>query len=510
MKRQHSNILFYIVVICLLGGILVACTEVNPEAHGQLVNPGFEEQLSGWDSQGTDGAGSIISGGHSGDFELSHTAGSMETTQTLTGLPNGWVTLRAWVRSSGWQEEAYVALKDCGGEEARASVPIVKDAWLQIAVSAQVTHQRCTISLYSKTQGEGLVSFDDVELTPGKATLSVMGADISSLAKSEALGGVYRDENGVEGDALEILSAHGMNYARLRVWANSPDGYHGKAQLLEMAQRLKAKGIQLLVNFHYSDSWADPGKQNKPAAWKELDFEALKQAVYDHTYAVCSSLKAQGSPPDMVQVGNEINNGMLWADGSNEAGWENLAALLKEGVRAVKDCSESTRVMLHIAEGGDNAVFRWWFDAITRHEVPYDVIGVSYYPYWHGNLADLQNNLNDIALRYGKDIIVVETAYPFTRENNDHLGNIITSQLTPYYTASPEGQHKMLADILTLLRTVPGGRGLGFFWWDATWTAVPGNGWDPAVESSGNAWENQALFDFESRPLPAMNLFDQP
>jgi arabinogalactan endo-1,4-beta-galactosidase len=106
MKRQHSNILFYIVVICLLGGILVACTEVNPEAHGQLVNPGFEEQLSGWDSQGTDGAGSIISGGHSGDFELSHTAGSMETTQTLTGLPNGWVTLRAWVRSSGWQEEA--------------------------------------------------------------------------------------------------------------------------------------------------------------------------------------------------------------------------------------------------------------------------------------------------------------------------------------------------------------------------------------------------------------------
>lgn len=176
-----------------------------------------------------------------------------------------------------------------------------------------------------------------------------MGADISGLKKSEDMGGTYADTDGRPGDALEILRDHGMNYARLRVWVDSPDGYHGKAQLLEIARRLKKNKIKLLVDFHYSDSWADPGKQYKPAAWEKLDFEALQQAVYDHTYDVCISLKRQGTPPDMVQIGNEINNGMLWPDGKTD-NWDNLAALLKQGQRAAKDCNPSTQVMLQVAE----------------------------------------------------------------------------------------------------------------------------------------------------------------
>ena len=159
-----------------------------------------------------------------------------------------------------------------------------------------------------------------------------------------------------------------------------------KTEILEMAARLKSQGIKLLVDFHYSDNWADPGKQNKPAAWKDYDFEQLKQAVYDHTYDVCSSLVAQGTPPDMIQIGNEINAGMLWPDGDYNH-FDNLAALLKAGYQAVKDCSPSTLVMLHIAEGGDNDLARWWFDNITRRDVPFDVIGISYYPFWHGSLA---------------------------------------------------------------------------------------------------------------------------
>jgi arabinogalactan endo-1,4-beta-galactosidase len=341
------------------------------------------------------------------------------------------------------------------------------------------------------------------------STLTVRGADISSLKKSEDKGGVYAYEDGTQADALKILRDHGLNYGRLRVWVKSPDGYHGKSQLLEMAKRLKRQEIKLLVDFHYADSWADPGKQPKPAAWKDLDLEGLKQALYDHTYDVCISLKKQGTPPDMVQIGNEITNGMLWPDGKNDKSFDNLAALLKEGYCAARDCSPETRVMLQLDNGCNNQMYRWWFDNIIQLEVPFDLIGVSYYPYWHGTLTDLHNNLNDIAARYDKDLIVVETAYPFAPGNPDNKGDLIAFEKYPDYPFSPKGQAHMLADIMDIVRAVPKGRGLGVVWWDATWISTPGNGWDPFDPVSPNNWENQALFDFDHRALPALNLFKE-
>jgi len=337
--------------------------------------------------------------------------------------------------------------------------------------------------------------------------LSIMDADISSLKKSEDFGGVYAYEDGTQADALKILKDHGMNYARIRVWLDSPDGYHRKEQLLEMAKRLKNHEIRLLVDFHYSDSWADPGKQPKPASWEGLDFEELKKALYDHTYDVCNSLKEQGTLSDMVQIGNEITNGMMWPEGKNDEGFDNLAALLKEGYSAVKDCSPETLVMLHLDNGGNNSIYRRWFDNIIERKVPFNLIGVSYYPYWHGTLDDLRNNLNDIAVRYDKDIVVVETAYAFTLEDKDNFANVLQDQVTPGYPFTPEGQMNMLQAIMDIVRKLPDGHGLGIMWWDATWIAVKGNGWDPADPTSGKGWENQALFDFDNRALPAMSLF---
>lgn len=484
-----------------------------------LLNPGFEEPApngmpAGWNQTGAVTAVLIEERGHSGHSRLTHkgtTAYQVETWQTLSGLANGWYTLRAWVRSSGGQNAVYLALK-CGGEEKRVYVPPTTPGyrWLQLVLSQQVTDGQCTISLYSDGNPDTWASFDDIELVPGQVALSILGADISSLAKSEALGGVYRYSDGTQADALQILKDHGLNYARLRVWVDPADGYHGKAELLEMARRLKRLDIQLLVDFHYSDSWADPGKQIKPAAWKDYDFEQLQRAVYEHTYDVCSSLVAQGTPPDMVQVGNEINAGMLWPDGDYNH-FDNLAALLKAGYQAVKDCNSSTPVMLHIAEGGDNDLARWWFDNITRRDVPFDVIGISYYPFWHGSLAQLQYNLNDISARYDKDVIVVETAYAFTDQEDDFLANIVSRDMAvPGYPLTPAGQRAMLRDIMSIVRAVPHGRGLGVFYWDATWTAVPGNGWEPADPQSGNAWENQALFDFDDRALPALEEYLNP
>lgn len=338
--------------------------------------------------------------------------------------------------------------------------------------------------------------------------LSIRGGDISSLKKGEDHGAVYLDASGRRRDAIKILKSSGMNYARLRVWVNPADGYNNKARVLEMARRIKANGMKLLVDFHYSDSWADPGKQNKPAAWAALDFAGLEQAVYDHTFDVLSGLKAQGTTADMVQIGNEINGGMLWPDGHID-NWDNLAALLTSGAHAVKDVSKSTRVMLHRAEGGDTEGAVWWFDNAVARDVPFDVIGLSHYVYWHGPLSGLQRTLNEMATRYGKDVVVAETGYGFTLQENDGTANIFdaTLQQAGGYAATAQGQQAALRDLVKVVAAVPGRRGLGVFYWEPTWTAVPGNGWDPTDPASGDGWENQALFDYTGRLLPAAGVY---
>ena len=349
---------------------------------------------------------------------------------------------------------------------------------------------------------------DNLESGPKRTVLTIRGADISSLKKSEDCGGVYRDENGVKGDALQILKEHGVNYLRLKVWVNPADGYNNLDRVLYMARRIQNHGLKLLIDFHYSDAWADPGKQNKPAAWNDYAFTELVQAVYDHTYQVCAALQQQDTPADMVQVGNELNNGLLWPEGKSPQ-WDNLADLLKRGCDAVKDAHPSTVVMLHLAEGGNNIGARDWFDQISARGVEFEVIGLSHYTYWHGSLADLQYNLHDLAVRYQKDVVIAETAYPFTLAEADEQRNAVHSadQLTSGYPATEEGQTANLRDVMAVVRAVPDGRGLGVFYWEPTWTAIPGNGWDPADPTSGNEWENQALFNFDHRPTLALNEF---
>ncbi|MEU8039692.1 arabinogalactan endo-1,4-beta-galactosidase [Streptosporangium sp. NPDC049078] len=478
-------------------------------ANGGFETGGGVAAPVSWSTAGNASADFTEAGGRTGSYRLSHwstAAYTVETNQTLTGLASGAYTLRVWVRS-GAMSQSWIALRNCGSAERRTHAPVSSSEWIQIVVTQNVTGGQCTISLGSAAAAGGWANFDDVTFAAGSATLAVKGADTSSLPKSEAYGGRYHDAGGARGDALAILAAAGANYVRLKVWVNPADGYNNKARVLAMAQRVKARGMRLLVDFHYSDTWADPGKQYKPAAWNGYTFAQLKTAVYNHTYDVLNALKAQGTTADMVQVGNEINDGMLWEDGRS-SNFGNLAQLLNSGYSAVKAVSSSTRVVLHLAEGGDNGLFRWWFDSAAAHGVNYDVIGVSYYPYWHGTLGAFQANINDIASRYGRPVLLAETAYPFTTGNDDGLANIITAA-TPYpgYPASSAGQSAMLRDVMSIVQAVPGGRGLGAVYWEPTWTAVTGNGWDPADPSSGNGWENQALFDFADRALPALAQF---
>lgn len=492
-------------------------TPVPTPGPASIQNAGFEKQtadaaLDGWESTGAQNAAILENNGRSGN-RLTHKAAqvyAVETSQVINGLADGWYTLSVWTRSSG-NNESYLALR-CGGQENRAYLPpsVPGYRWIRLVASNQATDGQCEIAFNSFGLANSWSSFDEVELTPGRAALSILGADISSLKKSEDLGGAYKYSDGAPADALAILKDNGLNYARLRVWVDPADGYHNKEKILEMAQRFKQHGIKLLVNFHYSDDWADPGKQNKPAAWKDHNFEQLKQAVYDHSFDICSSLVAQGTPPDMVQVGNEINAGILWPDGDYNH-LDNLATLLTAGYQAVKDCSDSTLVMLHIADGGKNDMARWFFDNLTRRKVPFDVIGLSFYPYWHGSLSQLQVNLNDISARYDKDVVVAEFSYPFTPLDNDGYPNLFTQRMMiDGYLYTPEGQRLMMRDMMSIVRAVPNGRGLGVFYWDATWTAVPGNGWEAKNPKSGNPWENQALFDFDGRALPALAEYLNP
>jgi arabinogalactan endo-1,4-beta-galactosidase len=513
-----------------VSGLLSVLLSSLASAHDQpprpvaIANAGFEVDLTGvatpssWQSVGMPDADFTEGGGHAGGFRLTHFSAAdfeVETRQTIRGLRNGVYTLRTWARRGSGINDSYVELK-CGGRPERVHVPVAwPNQWLQIVVSAYVHDRSCTVTLHTKAAAGQWANFDDVELVPGAAQLSILGADVSSLKKSEDFGGIYRDVGRHDRrhrrppSALEILADHGLNYARFRVWVNPADGYHDQDELVQMARRARSAGLKVLVDLHYSDSWADPGKQTKPAAWAALPFEQLKQAVYDHTFSVCSALRAQGTTPAMIQLGNELNSGMLWPDGHtwNPPNWDNLAVLLNAGAQAVRACSSKTRIMLHLANGGDNGLYRWWFDNITTRNVDFDVIGFSYYGFWHGSLGDLQANLNDISARYNKDVVVAETAYPFVLADADGWGNIIGSadQLVAGYAATPEGQAANQRDVLAIVRAVPNGRGLGAFYWDATWTGVPGNGWDPTDPTTGNAWENQALFDFEGHPLPAMD-----
>jgi len=332
------------------------------------------------------------------------------------------------------------------------------------------------------------------------SSLSMLGADVSTGQRALDLGAEYVDANGNRADPLDILRGVGVNYVRLRIWNNPASGYNNKAKVLAYARTVKAKGLKLLIDFHYSDTWADPGTQIKPAAWSSHGIGQLQTDVYDYTYDVCASLKAQGTTPDSVQIGNEINVGMLWNDGkviNND--FTNLSLLLKAGYNATKACNSGTQVIIHTADADSDANARWFYDGIRARGVDWDITALSYYCAWHGSLSNLGNVIADVRSRYGKDVIIAETAYPFTSANADGTGNSITSGCSGY-PLTWEGQAANFADVQ---RTARDAGAIGVFYWEPTWYAVPGNGWDPAdIANSGNGWDNMAVFDWTGHLNP--------
>ena len=338
-----------------------------------------------------------------------------------------------------------------------------------------------------------------------------LGADLSFVPRLESCGVDYR-RAGLPDDVLRILRSAGCDLVRLRLWHDPAEPWHGTAATLAYAERVAAAGLDLMLDFHYSDTWADPGRQTNPTAWRDLDFAALVDSVYAYSRDTVARFADAGLAPRYVQVGNEIGPGLLWDDGrvgwsgspfDTPRQWSQLSALLQAGISGVRDACPGTvpQIVIHVADGGDNATCRWFFDGLLAHDVVFDIIGVSYYPWWHGRLQDLATNLDDLVARYGKPVFVVETAYPWTLENGDPTNNFVwnTDQLPDAYAATPDGQRRFLGDLCAVVR-------------DAN-AAVDDDGavlyWEPAfVPVRGgpdNPHDNLTLFDFSGEALPGLD-----
>jgi arabinogalactan endo-1,4-beta-galactosidase len=355
-------------------------------------------------------------------------------------------------------------------------------------------------------------------LQDGKRSDFMMGVDASMIKKVLDSGGLYYNLNGVEQDVFEILADAGVNYMRVRLWndPNSPIGIRGGGNLdlptaFWIAQRARRVNMRIILDLHYSDTWADPEHQEKPYAWELLNFTELQQAVNNFTYDAMMYFKSRGVTPQMIQIGNEINNGMIFEDGrivwNDPTSYDRLAALLKAGISGAKRADQHVKTIIHLADGGKFSIFDDFFKEMTDRQVNYDIIGASFYPFYHGTLDRLQDNLNQISAKYNKPVFVAETSYAYTQNSHPNASNIFgpNQEENGGYLATIQGQATALRDVIEVVANVPNNKGLGIVYWEPAWLPVVGAGW---AEAGTNAtWSNQALFTYSGKALPSINVF---
>jgi arabinogalactan endo-1,4-beta-galactosidase len=380
--------------------------------------------------------------------------------------------------------------------------------------------------------------FDEIVIEPIQALSNrddfIMGVDISSISEVIKRGGKFYSSDGVRTSIYQLLKDHGVNYVRIRLWNDpvSPSGtpYGGGNNDLDVAKdighRAKLFGMKILLNFHYSDFWADPGKQIIPKAWANLTTALdIKNAIYDFTYHAMEEMEKVFAKVDMVQIGNEIAPGMLTqgtsdyetintatpsrfnlpsAISGSTSYINNLVMYLNAGLKAAKDSNPDVLTMIHIDRGGNNSFYRTFFDRLETHQVEYDIIGMSYYVFYHGSLANFKANIEDIAERYQKMIVVAETSYGFTNQNTANASHILTQSYFDY-PLTPQGQADVIKDIIEIVAQVNEQRGLGIFYWEPAWLPIAGAGWSSI--SSPVTWANQALFSYQGIALPSLRLF---
>lgn len=379
-----------------------------------------------------------------------------------------------------------------------------------------------------------------VEKVEGMPEDFIKGVDISSVISLEKSGVVFYNEEGQVQDIFKTLKEHGVNYIRVRVWNDPYDeqgnsyggGNNDLETAVEIGKRAAQYGLKVLVNFHYSDFWADPSKQQAPKAWEGLNIDDKANALYEYTKNAVDRLLSEGIDVGMVQIGNETTGRM-----SGENNWINIAKLMNAGSRAVREVSEAHNkdilIAVHFTNPEKADEYHRYGMILKNFKVDYDVFASSYYPYWHGSLENLTNVLKDVAENFGKKVMVAEVSYAYTYENGDDFGNTVSeeSYLAKPYPITVQGQANAVRDCIEAVVNV-GEAGIGVFYWEPAWIPVPGNsyedrfpiwekygsGWassyaasydpdDAGVYYGGSSWDNQALFDFTGKPLPSLQVF---
>ena len=362
----------------------------------------------------------------------------------------------------------------------------------------------------------------------------ILGIDVSTYLEELSFGAKFYDGD-CEIDPLDAFRSNGVSYMRIRIWNDpkSPDGepyLAGTCDLdnyVKLAKLAKEKGYKILMDLHYSDFWADPGKQMIPKAWVNYGINEMTEAVYSFTKHCLEVAVKEGVAPEMIQVGNEITNGILWPVGKLEidgkrGNYDNFCRLIKAGVSACREITPSAEIMLHLERSNDKEVYQEFYTEMASHGVDYDIIGASYYPYWHGTPAQLMENLN-ACKHFGKKIIIAELGYGFTDKgylmNGEQKRLVISDEraivpgVTDVYPLTPDGQARYIEDFLA---TVKENHIDGVFYWEPLW--LPGEGICWASEagqsyiheegkSTANEWANQCLFDYEGRKLLAFDRY---
>lgn len=370
-------------------------------------------------------------------------------------------------------------------------------------------------SLWSAAPAMAAVQVNPI---PGISSDLIKGVDISILPEMEKYGAKFYDTDGTEMDCLAIMQKHGVNWIRVRIWndvSKNPGGGGDtdEKRAIELVKRAHALGMKALVDLHYSDWWADPGSQTIPAAWKGHSKEQIEQDIYDFTQKIVKDFRAAGCEPEMMQIGNEITNGMVWPLGKfpgNDDG-ATLAAFVKSGCKAVRDLDPEHKIelMIHLDGGDNNARARNFFDSlILKHGVDdFDAIGFSFYPFWSGYVSGLQNNINDVAKRYNKKVIVAETALGYSNKNFDDTPNHYgpAGEKIGGFLSSVQGQATGLRALMEAMTKVPNGMGQGIFYWEPEWYPVKGAG---VSKDMGNQWDNVTLFDKTGKALESLDVFN--
>lgn len=293
----------------------------------------------------------------------------------------------------------------------------------------------------------------------------------------ESSGIKFYNSNNTEEECMSLLKSLGMNSIRLRVWVNPANGWNNTADVVAKAVRAKNTGMKIMIDFHYSDSWADPGQQTKPSAWASQNITALQTSVYDHTAAVMNALKTNGITPNWVQIGNETNDGMLWPDGKASTNMVNYAKFFMAGYNAIKAVSPSSKVMVHISNGFDNALFRWNLDGLKNNGAQWDIIAMSLYPSstnWLTLNTQCLANMNDMVSRYGSDVMICEVGMSWDQS---------------------AACKSFITDLISKVKSIPNNKGLGVFYWEP---------------QAYNNWKGYSLgaFDNSGKATAALNAFN--